>query len=58
MNYVLVIEYRLIGDRKAVTEYRQHETIESVHEEIARWEKIFKSACDMFDIRTYELTNL
>ena len=57
MNYIVSVEYRMDGEKKAKEEYRKFETLDEARENVARWVKIIKPACSTFDVHIYEITN-
>lgn len=57
MEYVLRIEYRLIGEKKSKVEYRDYDELEEALDMRDKWIKIFRHNCVMFDAGIYEMTN-
>lgn len=57
MNYIVAAEYRFKGEHRGHKDYREFELLEEAKEHAARFAKILKEGCEMFDVRIYEITN-
>lgn len=57
MEYIVAVEYRVKGEKRAVKDFRECETLEDAKELADLWVKMYKDNCELFDVRIYELTN-
>ena len=57
MDYFVAVEYRVIDGKKVWHKYIECETLEIAQTHVAKWAKILKPSCDLFDVRIYEITN-
>lgn len=53
MKYIISIEYRLNGERKAVKTYKEAATIEDAKSCVDLMTRLFKADCDIFCARIY-----